>query len=163
MCVMIYIMIKASANKEIPKQWWHLWNSTPCCLRKNTEAKDTATSSDKSEATREKILLAAFQEIYKRGFQAASLSNILHNTANTSGLTTVDSQDKASTTNSYTRITKGALYHHFENKTELGYAVLDEVVRPTFHAIWIEPLKNSDDPISALKKNHLSVRFNNDD
>lgn len=141
-------MKTASTNNNIPKQWWHLWNCTPCCLGKNKEVKregESAKSFDKSEATREKILLAAFGEIYKRGFQAASLSNILQNTGTTLIPTGISPSNITSTS-----ITKGALYHHFENKTELGYAVLDEVIRSTFHTIWIAPLENSDDPITTL-------------
>ena len=59
------------------------------------------------DATREKLLHAAFEEIYRRGFQAASLDTIL---------------TKAG-------VTKGALYHHFPDKAALGYAVVDEVVK----------------------------------
>ena len=48
--------------------------------------------------TRQHLLEAAFQEIYKVGFQAASLQTILSNAG----------------------VTKGALYHHFKNKKALG-------------------------------------------
>lgn len=84
---------------------------------------------DKSTETRGKILMAAFDEIYQRGFQAASLNNILKNT----------------------NITKGALYHHFKNKMELGYAVVDEVIHATLKANWIEPLSQTDDPIATIQ------------
>lgn len=59
-------------------------------------------------ATRQALLLAAFEEIHEQGFRAASLDRILERAG----------------------VTKGALYHHFENKTALGYAVLDEVILP---------------------------------
>jgi len=85
---------------------------------------------DKSAETRGKILMAAFEEIYQCGFQAASLNNILKNT----------------------NITKGALYHHFNNKMELGYAVVDEVIYTTLKANWIDPLTKSNDPISTIQK-----------
>lgn len=87
-----------------------------------------ANSVDNQD-TRVKILQSAFHEIYKRGFQAASISNILQNTG----------------------ITKGALYHHFESKAELGYAVLDEVIYYSIFSRWLEPLNDSDDPITTLK------------
>lgn len=74
--------------------------------------------------------MAAFDEIYHRGFQAASLSNILKNTDTT----------------------KGALYHHFKNKMELGYAVVDEVIYTTLKANWIDPLKNTDTPIETIQQ-----------
>ena len=106
---------------EISKHCWHLWNANACSLKRN---------NDKSQETRAKIMLAAFNEIYRRGFQAASLSSILKDTG----------------------ITKGALYHHFENKVVLGHAVLDEVIHDTIFTHWIEPLKKSDDPIAALTK-----------
>ncbi len=105
-------------NKK-EKQWWHVWSCPRC--------KDN--SDDRSAVTREKILMAAFDEIYHRGFQAASLNNILKNTATT----------------------KGALYHHFKNKQELGYAVVDEVIYETIQVNWIEPLLKTDDPITAIQ------------
>jgi len=85
-------------------------------------------ATDKSSETREKILMAAFDEIYSVGYQAASLSKILENTGTT----------------------KGALYHHFKSKKELGLAVLDEVIRASYRANWIEPLKTTDDPITTM-------------
>ena len=72
--------------------------------------------------------MAAFEEIYSYGFQAASLSNILKNTG----------------------ATKGALYHHFKSKKELGYAVLDEVICPSYQSSWVDSLKTSDDPITTM-------------
>jgi len=59
------------------------------------------------EVTRQKLLSAAFEEIYRSGFQAASLDRILAKAG----------------------VTKGALYHHFIDKAALGYAVVDEVVK----------------------------------
>jgi AcrR family transcriptional regulator len=54
------------------------------------------------------VLFAAYEEIHRQGFKAASLANI----RNATGLT------------------QGALYHHFANKQQLGCAVLDEVIAP---------------------------------
>ena len=88
------------------------------------------------DRTRQLLLQAAFEEIYEHGFQAASLDNILARTG----------------------VTKGALYHHFKNKTALGYAVVDEVIRPMIREVWIEPLSDSDDPIAALKQTFLEAR-----
>ncbi len=57
--------------------------------------------------TRRRILEAAFEEIYRHGFQAASIDAILEGAG----------------------VTKGALYHHFADKAALGYAVVDELIR----------------------------------
>jgi AcrR family transcriptional regulator len=78
--------------------------------------------------TRGKILFAAYKEIHVNGFQSASLSNILARTG----------------------VTKGALYHHFPNKTELGYAVVDEVIAQRIHMNFIQPLAHFDDPIEGF-------------
>jgi TetR/AcrR family transcriptional repressor of nem operon len=82
------------------------------------------------DVTRDKLLQAAFEEIYRRGFQAASLDTILANAG----------------------LTKGALYHHFPDKDSLGYAVVDEVVRGLLLERWgvLEPLTG--DPVSALQR-----------
>ena len=80
------------------------------------------------QGTRQRLLQAASREIYTSGFRGASLDTIL---------------DAA-------RVTKGALYHHFESKEALGHAVLDEVIAREGRGKWQERLQASDDPITAL-------------
>lgn len=78
--------------------------------------------------TKEKLIKAAFEEIHAHGFQATSMNEIIKRAG----------------------ITKGALYHHFKSKTELGYAVIDEVIRPMMKERWLDPLSKSENPIDAL-------------
>ncbi|MDH5355866.1 MAG: TetR/AcrR family transcriptional regulator [Gammaproteobacteria bacterium] len=78
--------------------------------------------------TRDIILFAAYKEIHCQGFQSASLSHILARTG----------------------VTKGALYHHFPNKIELGYAVVDEVISQHIHLSFVEPLQNFENPIDGI-------------
>jgi AcrR family transcriptional regulator len=73
-----------------------------------------------SDKTRQDLLRAAYSEIHLQGYQSASLNAILNQTG----------------------VTKGALYHYFNNKQALGYAVLDEVIRPYLELTWIEPLRD---------------------
>ncbi len=80
-----------------------------------------------SEATRQQLLAAAFEEIHRVGFQSASVSRILKHTG----------------------VTKGALYHYFPSKKALGYAVLDEMIRQGMREFWIEPLQ-AGHPIDAI-------------
>jgi AcrR family transcriptional regulator len=79
--------------------------------------------------TREKLLLSAFEQIHRHGFQAVSLDEILKDTG----------------------VTKGALYHHFPNKNALGYAVIDEVISPSLENFWVKPVVDALDPLSALQ------------
>lgn len=80
-----------------------------------------------AEQTRQKILEVAADEIHQHGFQATSLSTILNRCC----------------------ISKGALYYHFTNKLELGYAVFEEVYVPVFLATW-QPALSQADPIEGL-------------
>jgi AcrR family transcriptional regulator len=80
------------------------------------------------DLTRQRILDAAFMEIYRNGFQGMRLDDVL----------------------AVTGLTKGALYHHFPNKRALGYAVVDEVILPMIEAMWLQPLKNAADPLQGL-------------
>lgn len=80
------------------------------------------------DQTRETILLAAFEEIYQQGFRKASLDNILRRTG----------------------VTKGALYHHFPNKTALGYAVVDEIIVPHAEKRWQHLMDKDANPIDTL-------------
>jgi AcrR family transcriptional regulator len=77
--------------------------------------------------TRAAILDAAFEEIYAHGFHASSIDAILERT----------------------ELTKGALFHQFASKLELGYAVVDEVIAPMSLARWVAPLAAFDDPLAG--------------
>lgn len=78
--------------------------------------------------TRARLLAAAFAEIHRSGFQGASLERILADTG----------------------LTKGALYHHFQSKLELGYAVVEEVIAPQMRAMWLDSLHDAADPLDAM-------------
>lgn len=47
-------------------------------------------------------------------------------------------------------VTKGALYHHFDNKEALGYAVADEIIASNLHRKWVQPLQDAENPIDVL-------------
>ncbi len=77
--------------------------------------------------TRAKILTEAFNLFYRNGFQATALSEII----TASG------------------VTKGALYHHFAGKADLGYAVVDEVLGRAVERLRLRMI-GSGDPLQAL-------------
>ncbi|MGH7859268.1 MAG: TetR family transcriptional regulator C-terminal domain-containing protein [Candidatus Binatia bacterium] len=85
-------------------------------------------SGDDKDRTREGLLQAGFEEIYRHGFRAARVDRIL----------------------SRTNVTKGAFYHHFPTKRALGEAIIDELVWEKVHDAWIKPLEDSDDPVATL-------------
>ena len=97
-------------------------------MSKASTVNASKSSSRNPEQTRALLLEAAFKEIYEVGFQAASLERILANT----------------------KVTKGALYHHFPNKQALGLAVIREVVKTVTEEQFIGPLQEGTDPVSAL-------------
>jgi TetR/AcrR family transcriptional regulator, transcriptional repressor for nem operon len=82
------------------------------------------------ERTRERLLQAAFREVYRYGFQSAGVDAIL----------------------AATNVTKGALYYHFESKEALGYAIIEEIVAKLTRDRWMLPLQRSEDknPIDTL-------------
>ena len=70
------------------------------------------------ERTRERLLQAAFREVYRSGFQSAGIDTIL----------------------AATNVTKGALYYHFESKEALGYAIVEEIIAQTVRDRWLRPM-----------------------
>jgi TetR/AcrR family transcriptional repressor of nem operon len=80
------------------------------------------------ERTRERLLQAAFDEVHRSGFRGTDLDSILGAAG----------------------VTKGALYHHFDNKEALGYAVVDELIAGSMLNKWLRPLQNAEDPIVVL-------------
>jgi AcrR family transcriptional regulator len=94
--------------------------------------------SHPAETTRQRILRTAFEEFYRYGFQSGSLNRIVEGTG----------------------LTKGALFHHFNGKQQLGYAVVEEVIWPRFKAMWIDPLERAEDPLKDTKNLLLHIAEN---
>lgn len=83
----------------------------------------------RSERTRMSLMEATAHEVYEKGYQAASLADIL---------------DRAGAT-------KGALYHHFPDKRSLVIAAMHHFFATDYKEVWVDPIAQSDDPISTLK------------
>lgn len=81
-------------------------------------------------ATREHLVQATFDEVYQHGMRSASLDGILGRAG----------------------VTKGALYHHFDNKKALCGAMVDEVIRPRVLETWVRPLADTEDPVATLQE-----------
>jgi len=80
------------------------------------------------EGTRERLLQAGFQEVYRSGFQGAGVDSIL----------------------AATNITKGALYYHFGSKDALGYAIVEEIIAKLVRDRWLRPMLGNGEPIDIL-------------
>lgn len=87
-----------------------------------------ATAQRDPEKTRAMLLETAFDEIYRGGFQGTGLDRIL----------------------SRAKVTKGALYHYFDSKEKLGYAIVDEVIAEITRKKWLVPFEEDNDPIDTL-------------
>jgi TetR/AcrR family transcriptional repressor of nem operon len=97
-------------------------------LRRKNRSSCSAPTPRNPVRTRERLLHSAFSEIYKSGYQGTDLDTILSSAG----------------------VTKGALYHHFENKESLGHAIVDEVIAGITRDKWLQPLRNTRDPLNTL-------------
>jgi TetR/AcrR family transcriptional regulator, transcriptional repressor for nem operon len=82
----------------------------------------------KASATRLMILEKAFELIYTKGYQTTSIDEII----------------------ATTKVTKGAFYYHFNNKDEMGLAIINEIVKPTMQDAFIKPLQDAKNPIKEI-------------
>lgn len=82
------------------------------------------------ERTRQQILEVAFLEVFAKGFQGVSVDDIVKKT----------------------RLTKGAFYHHFPTKLDLGYALVEDVITPMIIDRWITPLEGFENPLEGILK-----------
>ncbi len=80
------------------------------------------------DQTRDSLLQAGFDEIYRHGFGSARIDRILDRTS----------------------VTKGAFYHHFPTKRALGEAIIDELIGGRIYEGWIRPLDETDEPVGTL-------------
>ncbi|MCK4737771.1 MAG: TetR/AcrR family transcriptional regulator [Sulfurimonas sp.] len=77
----------------------------------------------------EKILIdITFDLLYKKGYCATSLTDILE----------------------IANMTKGAMYYHFKSKQALVLATVKDYLEHTLNEQWVTPLKESDEPIKTL-------------
>lgn len=83
---------------------------------------------DRATTTRENILEAAFDLIYRNGYQATSIDKII----------------------SKTQVTKGAFYYHFKNKDEMGTAVIKEIINPSLNRNLLNNIRKAQDPIEDI-------------
>ncbi len=77
--------------------------------------------------TRQQILLKNFQAIRLHGFQGVRADKVVADMG----------------------ITKGALYHYFPTKFDLGYAIVDELIAPMYLSVWR--------PLETARKNQIEV------
>ncbi|MDQ0594202.1 TetR/AcrR family transcriptional repressor of nem operon [Chryseobacterium ginsenosidimutans] len=82
----------------------------------------------KSEATRLTILQKAFELIYINGYQTTSVDEII----------------------ATTQVTKGAFYYHFKTKDEMGLAIINELMIPSFKNTFIEPFQVVVNPLDTI-------------
>jgi AcrR family transcriptional regulator len=82
------------------------------------------------ERSRKEILDAAFFEVFSHGFQGVSIDDIVKKTS----------------------MTKGAFYHHFPTKLDLGYALVEDVISPMIIDRWIKPLDQFENPLEGILK-----------
>jgi AcrR family transcriptional regulator len=74
------------------------------------------------------LLQAGFREVYRSGFQSASIDTIL----------------------AATNVTKGALYYHFESKEDFGHAIVEEIIANLTRDKWLVPLQRGENTIDTL-------------
>lgn len=80
------------------------------------------------EESRKEILQVAFVEVFSKGFQGVSVDDIVKKTS----------------------MTKGAFYHHFPTKVDLGYALVEDVITPMIIDRWITPLEEFENPLEGI-------------
>lgn len=80
------------------------------------------------ERTRHEILKAAFDETYANGFRATSIDDIVAKAG----------------------VTKGAFFHYFPTKNDVGYAIADEVLGRMMMDRWIRPLAAYRNPVQGM-------------
>ena len=74
------------------------------------------------------ILRAGYYETYEQGFQPASIEAIVARAG----------------------VTKGAFFHYFPTKNDLGYAIADELLESMMLDRWIRPLAAYKNPIQGM-------------
>ncbi len=82
----------------------------------------------KAEETRKTILQKAFALSYAHGYRPTSIDTIIAEIG----------------------VTKGAFYYHFKNKDEMGVAIIEEILKPTFLGGFAKALAAEKNPLEGI-------------
>jgi TetR/AcrR family transcriptional regulator, transcriptional repressor for nem operon len=82
----------------------------------------------KSAITRQMILQKSFELIYVKGYQSTSIDDII----------------------AMTNMTKGAFFHHFQNKEQMGLALIKEYMRDTMQKMMLPPFSDHENPLDEI-------------
>lgn len=88
----------------------------------------------KSELTKNYIVDEAFKLFYENGFKATSIDKVMKST----------------------QLTKGAFYHHYKDKKELGLAVIETKIQKRVIDGMIQPLLEEGDALDILEATFLN-------
>ncbi|NMH87763.1 TetR/AcrR family transcriptional regulator [Flavivirga algicola] len=94
----------------------------------------------KAEATRLNILHKAFELIYEKGYQTTSVDDII----------------------ATTQVTKGAFYYHFKSKDDMGLAIINDILKPTFTNSFVKPLQKEKNPLDSIYTLMYNLLMNNE-
>lgn len=92
----------------------------------------------KAGNTRLNILRKAFALVYRNGYQATSIDNII----------------------AETQVTKGAFFYHFKSKDEMGVAMIREIMYPGMQQSILQPLSDTVDPVGEIYQMMKGVLYN---
>lgn len=78
--------------------------------------------------TRAKLVQTAYEQMHEHGFQGMRVDQVLKQA----------------------ELQKGAFYHHFNSKIELGYAVVDEAIRAVLETVWLTQIEEMENPLIEI-------------
>ncbi len=90
--------------------------------------------------TRRNILEKNFEAMHRQGFQGLRPDKVIQQLG----------------------ITKGAFYHYFAGKQELGYAIVDELIAPRYTSLWRQLDQYQGHPIDGIVQILVYLRANTD-
>jgi TetR/AcrR family transcriptional repressor of nem operon len=93
----------------------------------------------KSRETQDLIINTSFELFYEKGYNATSIPDVMKKTS----------------------LSKGAFYHHFKNKHEIGTRVIEVIIKRRIKEGFIDPLKDTDKNILELLLDVFTNRIKN--
>ena len=81
-----------------------------------------------AEETRLKLVRSAYEQMHAHGYQGLRVDQVLKQT----------------------QLQKGAFYHHFSSKIQLGYAVVEEEINALLESVWLSQIRLMNNPVKEI-------------